>query len=63
MSRHFFQYAFTLLLIVIASTRPVFSIRIYASAIRLCVSPTGGCVLKFSLSINQSVQGKLFALI
>ena len=33
-----------------------FSIRINASACRFCVSPTGGCVLKFSLSVNLSVR-------
>ena len=40
-----------------------FSIRIYASANLYCVSPTGGCILKFSLTVNLSVQRKLFALI
>ena len=57
----FFQYAFTHLLFFIASARPVFSIRINASACRYCLSPTGECVLKFSLSINLSVQCKLSA--
>ena len=40
-----------------------FSIRINASAVLYCVSTTGGCILKFSLYINQPVQCKLFALI
>ena len=40
-----------------------FSIRINASGYRFCVSPTGECVLKFSLYINLSVHCKLFALI
>ena len=38
-----------------------FSIRINASAILYCVSPTGECVLKFSLYINLSVQCEIFA--
>ena len=40
-----------------------FSIRIYASVVLYCVSPTGGCILKFSLTISLSVHCKLFALI
>ena len=59
----FFRYASTHLLFFIASARPVFSIRINASACRYCLSPTGECVLKFSLYINLSVHCKLFALI
>ena len=55
----FFQYAFTHLLFFIASARPVFSIRINTSAILYCVSTTGGCMLKFSPSINLSVLSKL----
>ena len=43
--------------------RVVFSIRINASAVRYCRSPTGGCVLKLNQSINLSVHCKLFALI
>ena len=38
-----------------------FSIRINVSAALYCLSPTGGCVLEFSLSINLSVQRKIFA--
>ena len=38
-----------------------FSIRFYASVSRFCVSPTGGCTLEFSLTINLSVRCKLFA--
>lgn len=33
-----------------------FSIRFYASDIRFCLSPTGECVLEFSLYINLSVR-------
>ena len=40
-----------------------FSIRIYASTDRYCVSTTGECILELNLSINLSVQCKLFALI
>ena len=40
-----------------------FSIRINASAVLYCVSTTGGCILKFSLTISLSVHCKLFALI
>ena len=38
-----------------------FSIRINTSAILYCLSPTGECKLKFSLSINLSVHCKIFA--
>ena len=47
MSRHFFQYAF--------------SIRIYASANRYCGSPTGECILELNLTINLSVRYKFIA--
>ena len=39
----------------------LFSIRIYASTDRYCGSPTGGCVLNFSPSINLSVRYKFIA--
>ena len=38
-----------------------FSIRTYASVVLYCLSPTGECVRKFSLTISLSVQCKLFA--
>ena len=40
-----------------------FLIRIYASASRYYLSPTGGCKLEFSLSINLSGHRNFFALI
>ena len=38
-----------------------FSIRIYASACRYCLSPTGGCILELNLTINLSVRYKFIA--